>query len=165
MIFRRGRRVNGRAHYPGAWYYVDPKRGARGGLAKIKMWLPRPPDDPEQAALFGDAMKEELAKVLLHEIDHTLGLRHDEMAPWRSIDVPWIEAMPLRREEEKVGPSAEQRRAARVEAREARARAKLAEWQRRLRAAQRKVGEYKRKVRYYDKRREAASRGGRRTCT
>ena len=161
VIFLNGRRIHGRAHYPGNWYFVDPKRGNKGGWAKIKMWLPKPPEDPEPAARFGDAKKAELGRVLLHEIDHTLGLKHGEMANLHKFDASWIESMILRRAEKKPvrpKPSIEERRDARVAKREGKARTKLVEWQRKLKTAQRKVREYQRKARYYDKRREVASR-------
>ncbi len=84
----------------GAWtsWSVTVKT-ARGGhirgwawlhTTRLQLTIPRPLN--EESVLSHDSVIT-LARVLLHEIDHNLGLGHRAMCKWYKIDVPWAEKL------------------------------------------------------------------------
>ena len=87
-----------------------------------------------------------LAQVFVHELDHTLGLRHREMAHCWTMPVEWSEGFSLGIVQPKQKPKVPV-----VEQRAAKARMLLAKHEKKLATEKRLVAKYRVKVRYYDK--------------
>ncbi len=101
-----------------------------------------------------DLSQEEIhifAKVLVHEIGHTLGLVHKEQVPVREIPTPWADGLAIRRKPERIQIPVRERRYAT-------ARRKLVEHSRKLKREQNMVRKWRSKVRYYE--RTLAAGGG-----
>ncbi len=132
------------------------------GYPEFDLWIPNLVRGPDDRTMPEDVLRE-AARVTVHEIAHTLGLRHGEMdrslracRPTGDEDTSWANGLLLRMKEVKAAPKP----ADRVAQREERSRDALARWERRLALAKTKVRTYRRKVAYYE-RRAAAGRGGR----
>lgn len=106
----------------------------------------------------------QMARVLVHEVDHCRGLRHRDMRPISTLPDEWATGLRIRAKAPaqpvKLSDAerAERRRAALsqvVTEREKHARAKVAEWERRLARAKTALEKWRRKVSYYE--RKAAS--------
>ena len=136
-------------NWVGGWGYY--------GYHHLKLHLPK----------LGDALVEmssqlvhSVARVLVHEVGHNQGFKHEEMMPVGDIPTPWAEGLQVRR---KFGPkklTTEERvegRAQKVDAKVAEIERKLELVERRKKALRKRLTTYRQKQRYY--RRRAASRG------
>lgn len=130
VVYARRSRVTGYAYYP-----------KEGVPARITMRLPKPEH-------LGDL--KELAQVFFHEIGHTLGLRHREMAKWTSIHVEFYLGCKIGF---RVAPEpAKKPRVSLVERRAKRARDKVVELERKLKRVESRLKVWRKKVRYYENR-------------
>jgi len=92
------------------------------------------------------------AQVFDHEVAHTMGVRHKDMAEdllYCEHKPTWHEGLEIRH----VAPA--KPKVDRAAQREERARKNLVEWERRLKRAQTFVRKWRAKVRYYDRKRAA----------
>lgn len=89
----------------------------------------------------------DLARTLEHEIDHSLGLNHRDMAPSRSLRPTWHQGLRIRREEPKAKVTA----AARVAKRAAHAKEMLLAHERALAQERRLVAKWRKRVKYYER--------------
>lgn len=120
----------------------------------------------------GRAQVLDLCGCILHEAEHNLGLRHEDMIDGfggrkhgdrRASFLPWAEDLVVRskvavdaaraasRPPPPPPPTLEERAEKRRAAREAKQAKLLAQWERRLRLAQTKVRKYRRSVRAYER--------------
>lgn len=111
------------------------------GIPHIKLLVPRD----------GNVSRVRVAQILLHEIDHTLGLRHREMRSSRHLDFAWSDSLP----EWRLIPPRERKprgRARPVGAKLEWARARAKEAQTRAKRANTILKKWQAKVRYYERR-------------
>lgn len=123
-----------------ACYGWEMPDGYREGRL-IYMGLPQSADD--------SATLKKIAQVFEHEIGHSQGLTHKEMAPSETLEPIWHEDLPLRQRE---AVSVTETRLARSVAREARARAAVERLEREIRRKTRLLQKWRARVRYYERR-------------
>lgn len=120
----------------------------------ITLYLPR----PEAAGPSWSADTIRLyAKVLAHEVDHNLGLRHDSMGGCNVhlIDdarTIWIESLAVGLKPVKAAPD----KADRIEAKVEKVRLMLATWRRKAKMADTKIKKYRRALLRYERNMAAA---------
>jgi len=105
---------------------------------------------------FGSGSILRVVQILLHEIDHNLGLHHEDMCRSSQIEAPWAvtgnysiawndpKVKVKKAKEEKPTTTLQERRAANAEK-------KLKEWEAKQKRAALRVKKWRAKVRYYDK--------------
>jgi hypothetical protein len=152
-------RVSGRATVPGNWIKmcipsIDtlmkvPWMKKLAEIAEVKLPLTAMPA----------VMVKQLAKVLVHEIGHNMGLEHKEMIQHNKINVDWCEGMKLRVKPSAPKKSRKERMEEIVARREANARKKLEQYASRLERDKKLVAKWKRKVAYYERRKRKAAGG------
>ena len=86
---RPGANRDGR--YVTGWAYCNSRR--------VHLRVPRDHDVPVK----------EFAQVAVHEIGHCKGLGHEDMVRTRSIAVPWVEGMVIRKRAERAKPAVDKR--------------------------------------------------------
>ena len=96
-----------------------------------------------------------VAQVFVHEVGHTLGLRHREMVKSSSIEVSWSEGMEIRKKEVVPIPKTDPKLVRFEHAKE-----KLREHEGKLRREAKLVRKWKKKVRYYERVFEKAAQRG-----
>jgi len=93
----------------------------------------------------------DLGVTIYHELLHSLGWRHRQMAPDSSFPLDWVDGLPLRFTEPAKRTRAEIA-AGLVAKRDARARARVAQLEAEIVRKQKLLRKWRDKVRYYDKR-------------
>lgn len=143
--FYYGRRSHGRNGFVGGY-------GRHGGRS-LDLCPPKHFDGKAVDEMPAATVKE-VARVLVHEIGHNLGLGHGEMADWWEIEVPWVEGLRIRRKAQAKKPTTEQRvekRARNVDAKVVEIEGKLALMKTREKKLRKRLTAWRRKQRYYRK--------------
>jgi hypothetical protein len=157
--------------------YTKQDRGCSGyayiGSGTIGMRIPRPHDrarrDWPTAVLRGAAVDgvvlqsivRDFARVLVHEIGHTMGLEHDEMAKCREMEVAWVEGIQIRTQAPKVkaAPDREQKAIAAVERINECIDAEVKRHRRNVKALRTRLQKAKRSAGYYERKAAMAVEG------
>ena len=133
-----------RASYVGGYGYYN---SARLALKIPHAW--------KGERLTGDRLTR-VAQVLIHEVQHTLGFRHKDMAPWHRYPVKWARGIEVKWNEPRPKPavSAAMRAQETVAKRAEHAEKMLKRAETRLKRAKTLRDKWAKKVRYYNKRRK-----------
>jgi len=110
---------------------------------------------PSKEDLTNSESMERFAQVFIHEVDHTLGLKHREMKHIRQIDVSWSEGMTIQKESPKPKKTISMQE--RIDQREQKAKDKTAMYEKKVKHYQNLLKKWKKKVKYYERRNKAAS--------
>lgn len=89
----------------------------------------------------------DFAKVLTHEIDHNLGLRHKDMVSCSALDCEWAKDYIVKPKEKRPTPPKQDIRKARYEA----VLAKVKSWEAKKKRAETALKKYKQKQKYYER--------------
>jgi hypothetical protein len=137
VVSARGRALHGLGSYTRPWVRmkVPPKFERFGAVGEVVEVLDHLPE----------WAMESLAKIFLHEVDHTLGLQHRDMADLWEFTVDWVKEYSVGREPVKEKPKVDL-----VVKRSEHAQKMLARHQKVLKRTQTLVSKWKAKVRYYE---------------
>ena len=145
--------------------YVEYTRQSRGcsGYAylnsgDITMRLPRPEWIEVVDGKAPEKIVHNFARVLVHEIGHTMGLKHEDMVKSHTIETPWADGLQLRAQVKKVTTvSREDKARAAVERLEAKLIEETKRHKTNIKRLKTLLSKAKRSVYYYDRKKAAGS--------